>query len=546
MDWPRDNACLSQKKADLERLFKYKPRPSIVIQTLQSNEYRMQIWSLETNDEWAQWLHFNTNVSHSDRGFTIILAKRAGELSGCEPSNDAMSYSEWLERLDASSTPKSTIRRASTFAPLGDKQPMESPTRVHEMPAPQTQQSISTLPFSIQTFKKICEQFNIHESIVRSVTRSDIPSFSCNSIRMGQPAYVYHCRTSNSWDLDLALTATYYPKRGVTYAMIFGCPQSVEKLIVDRLHTVTYEAAHPLLLPGVFTELELIRHKRLVESSINDVEAKIFELDFQANVVQYLSKNEIERRNEAKRSSWLDLTYLRNSLITWNTQTLKMTKHAEELNAGLFDPNKVPETRPDQTVMEHDEEDSLYLETHEMITSTSMADTYIDGERYLNAKDLKQMQKHDVIQPAVEAVHRAQMESVGDKIKMRLDAIRDEYDEKIRDCTMRVDGMAMATQWAQGETAVEIALATSRDSKVMRSISLVTMVFLPGTFLATVFSMTFFNWFDGDGNGQISSSLWIYVVVTVLFTSVTLGLWYYFVIHRRTNRKMDEEKMIVV
>lgn len=37
---------------------------------------------------------------------------------------------------------------------------------------------------------------------------------------------------------------------------------------------------------------------------------------------------------------------------------------------------------------------------------------------------------------------------------------------------------------AQGETNVEIALATGKDSKHMRSIALVTMVFLPGTFFA--------------------------------------------------------------
>jgi hypothetical protein len=42
-----------------------------------------------------------------------------------------------------------------------------------------------------------------------------------------------------------------------------------------------------------------------------------------------------------------------------------------------------------------------------------------------------------------------QMHEVGEKIQNRLAAIRDEYDEKIRDCTMRVDGMAMATQWVR-------------------------------------------------------------------------------------------------
>jgi hypothetical protein len=35
----------------------------------------------------------------------------------------------------------------------------------------------------------------------------------------------------------------------------------------------------------------------------------------------------------------------------------------------------------------------------------------------------------------------------GYKIESRLMSVRDEYDEKICDCTMRLDGMVMSTQW---------------------------------------------------------------------------------------------------
>jgi hypothetical protein len=44
---------------------------------------------------------------------------------------------------------------------------------------------------------------------------------------------------------------------------------------------------------------------------------------------------------------------------------------------------------------------------------------------------------------------KEQLQRVGQKIKDRIQGIIDEYDDKIRDCTMRVDGMAMATQWAR-------------------------------------------------------------------------------------------------
>jgi hypothetical protein len=88
------------------------------------------------------------------------------------------------------------------------------------------------------------------------------------------------------------------------------------------------------------------------------------------------------------------------------------------------------------------------------------------------------------------------------------------------------------------------------------------MVFLPGTFFAvggnnflafkhpadlptqTVFSMTFFDWSDSSGGARVSSYLWIYVAVTVFFTAITIGLWYYFIIYRRMRRSIDTAEVV--
>jgi uncharacterized membrane protein SpoIIM required for sporulation len=55
--------------------------------------------------------------------------------------------------------------------------------------------------------------------------------------------------------------------------------------------------------------------------------------------------------------------------------------------------------------------------------------------------------------------------------------------------------------------------------------------------------MTFFNWSDAQGKTRVSSYIWIYVLVTVLFTVSTLGLWYFFVVYRKATRpEIDVEK----
>ncbi|KAH9887466.1 hypothetical protein F4778DRAFT_786310 [Xylariomycetidae sp. FL2044] len=80
-----------------------------------------------------------------------------------------------------------------------------------------------------------------------------------------------------------------------------------------------------------------------------------------------------------------------------------------------------------------------------------------------------------------------------------------------------------------------LAHASKRDSTAMKTLSLLGAVFLPGTFIASVFSMTFFDFNVGpeypgqDNNGQgvsVSQELWIYFAVTVPLTlAIVLSWW---------------------
>jgi heme/copper-type cytochrome/quinol oxidase subunit 2 len=54
--------------------------------------------------------------------------------------------------------------------------------------------------------------------------------------------------------------------------------------------------------------------------------------------------------------------------------------------------------------------------------------------------------------------------------------------------------------------------------------------------------MNFVDWNNDDGNVIVSGYVWIYVVVTVFFTGITIGLWYFFVVYRRTNRVVGDEE----
>ncbi|KAF6815673.1 hypothetical protein CPLU01_02682 [Colletotrichum plurivorum] len=72
-----------------------------------------------------------------------------------------------------------------------------------------------------------------------------------------------------------------------------------------------------------------------------------------------------------------------------------------------------------------------------------------------------------------------------------------------------------------------LAHASKRDSTAMKTISLLGAVFLPGTFLASVFSMTFFN-FENGADPVISKSLWVYFAITVPLTIIIVVGWIWF------------------
>lgn len=42
--------------------------------------------------------------------------------------------------------------------------------------------------------------------------------------------------------------------------------------------------------------------------------------------------------------------------------------------------------------------------------------------------------------------------------------------------------------------AARLAVSATRDSSAMKALALITAVFLPATYVATLFSMTMFNW----------------------------------------------------
>jgi Mg2+ and Co2+ transporter CorA len=72
---------------------------------------------------------------------------------------------------------------------------------------------------------------------------------------------------------------------------------------------------------------------------------------------------------------------------------------------------------------------------------------------------------------------------------------------------------------------MEMAKLQTQESFTMCTIAVMSIFFLPGTFVSSFFSMDMFNWGAPKGSPVVSPRFWIYWVVTVPLTLVVLMIW---------------------
>lgn len=85
------------------------------------------------------------------------------------------------------------------------------------------------------------------------------------------------------------------------------------------------------------------------------------------------------------------------------------------------------------------------------------------------------------------------------------------------------------------KSSAQIAEESRRDSSSMKTIAVLTLVFLPATSLASIFSMSMFNWQARPGDVVVSGYVWIYFAFAVPLTLTILAAWLLW--FRRTQRR---------
>lgn len=91
------------------------------------------------------------------------------------------------------------------------------------------------------------------------------------------------------------------------------------------------------------------------------------------------------------------------------------------------------------------------------------------------------------------------------------------------------------------DLTTKIATETQKDSSSMITIAALTLLFLPGTFVAAIFSMPFFQTSSPESGAHLSvaHSWWLFPAITIPFTILVIGIWSLWRMWRDKRQNLD-------
>ncbi|KAJ4198135.1 hypothetical protein NW755_000823 [Fusarium falciforme] len=303
---------------------------------------------------------------------------------------------------------------------------------------------------------------------------------------------------TRGWEMLLS----YSFKTGITTGFIKGTPSSeVEKTLV-HLQACAAEVGHPMLLPIIILSYDL--------SPEND--------NKQRKARHWLRRleNAVSLRNEVEEQE----QYFQDGLID-----------VDGLNRDLVECHGNVMWKRPQAYMALAKEMEKAMESFRYLWNTTASEDICEAER----KQRKELDK----------LHRSMVARL-DFYKVKLTGLENYIHTTLE--RLKVQREALYNIMSQREARLNleiageqrrIAHASKRDSTAMKTLSLMGALFLPGTYLASVFSMTFFD-FGRDADPVVSIQLWVYFAITVPVTALIVGCWMYLDRRRREQHKKDD------
>ncbi|KAJ4388150.1 hypothetical protein N0V93_008756 [Gnomoniopsis smithogilvyi] len=358
----------------------------------------------------------------------------------------------------------------------------------------------SSLPYGKETLRQTCQKLKQHRSLAHFIGRTSTGLFQNRMVKWGpegssDQSFVYHCRSDTEsvrTPDDITISSTFMLDSSTTLAVMYGCTPRVMKRPEGWLKQLKGHDFHPMTFPIIFAELERDRLLDVFSLQNTQVHQRILHMETmikQDSMQEHYSLGiqEMTRKDCDSTKLWIEISTLKGGLGSFKTQLESMSRHSRMLSDTVF-------KGPDSTCI-----------------SQRVA---------------------------------------GDKIAARLEEMIAEIEGKIVACDGLLGGMTLSMKIESNyytrrdadankniaESNIEIAYDAKRDSHHMQTMSFLGMMFLPGTFFATMFSMSFFRFDPSEGTPLISPWIGIYIGLTTLCTFLVHLSW------KRYTKKEDDRR----
>lgn len=338
------------------------------------------------------------------------------------------------------------------------------------------------LPYGEKTFQRACKKLFQHRTVTHTLPRVSTTIFNSRLVNWGPQTpgqsigtftknkdidniyqqrlkfcaiqSVYNC-ISDTASLtgcgNIILSTTCFTTIPVTYGVFYGCDKVIMRLIKSWLKMCGDSCFHPLILPMVFIELE---RKRLLDAGEN----KGSHLHQRVLDMEIRSKRQTKSGNKEESPA---------SVSVRDSETIQMLLSMNELKNGLegllIQLSSIRDHlgKPSEIVLESGSEDG--------------SDVGICGMNI----DLRLKEIMSELQSKLRSY-----KGLLDTMALATQMVRTLFFENLKGNTNNI--VKEATGFTRTDSWVNftIAKASKRDSTHMRFISIMGMIFLPGTFLA--------------------------------------------------------------
>ncbi|OAQ70216.1 Magnesium transport protein CorA, transmembrane region [Pochonia chlamydosporia 170] len=302
-------------------------------------------------------------------------------------------------------------------------------------------------------------------------------------------------------------------KTNITTGYLKGTPSSDIVSALQHLRACSGQIGHPMLLPVIILSYDL--------SPANDQKQRDAR-DWLRRLENAVSlRNEVEEHEQYFQDGLLEVDGLNRDLVECHGHV--MWKRPQAYLALAEEMEKA---------MERYREQSAVFQTRKL-SMNGVHEVVADAEK----QHFKEVDKLHRSMSARLEFYKAKLKGLENYIHTTLERLKVQREALYNIMSQREARLNLEIAGEQRR----IAHASKRDSTAMKTISLMGTLFLPGTYLASVFSMTFFNF--QETAKPVSVDLWIYFAVTVPITAAIVGIWVWFDRRREAQYAKDDEDL---